>query len=156
MLGWLAYLDGRWELSVEKYRRADEIEPFTSKTNYQWALALMQLGRWSEAGKRFEQVLTIDPRHAGACQGLAHVLRKQGHLGKALGLARRAARLTRWQNPDVLITLAEIESDTGRFAEADKTAARALTVAEQSNPQMVDLIRQRQQEIRSRDKRGQK
>src|SRR5262249_22274505 len=48
MLAWLAYLDGRAEEALELYGRADEIEPYNAKINYQTGLALVKLERWPE------------------------------------------------------------------------------------------------------------
>jgi hypothetical protein len=67
-----------------------------------------------------------------------------------LRFARRAARLTGFQNPDVLVTLAEAYADAGRPAEADETASRALAAAQASNPHMLPQIRRRLEEMRAR------
>jgi predicted CXXCH cytochrome family protein len=154
MLGWLAYLQGRPEDAVAAYRHADEVEPFDAEINYHLGLALAKLGRWEEAVDCFRRVLTIDPKHAGGCQCLADALRRQGHASEALRLARRADRLTDGQNPDVLLTLAETYLDSGRLAEADDTAARALDVADTRNPAAVPSVRQRLEEIRARRRQG--
>jgi predicted CXXCH cytochrome family protein len=150
MLGWLAYLQDRAEEAVEAYRRADEIEPFIAKTNYHLGLALTRLDRFPEAVTCFRQALTIDPRHAGACQGLSHALGEQGESAEALRFARRAARLTHYQNADVLLTLAKAYADLGRFADASDTAARALAVARTSDPKLVPQILRRLEELRQR------
>ena len=57
--------------AAEFYRQADALEPYNAKTNYHWGLALAKLGRLPEAAERFRQVRAIDPKHAGAYQGLA-------------------------------------------------------------------------------------
>jgi tetratricopeptide (TPR) repeat protein len=150
MLGWLAYLQGRGEEAVAAYRRAEELQPFDAETAYHLGLALAQVGRWEEAGDCFRRALTIDPNHAGGCQGLADALRRQGQTAGALPYARRAARLTGRQNPDVLLTLAETYRDAGRLAEAEGTAAQALDVAETRNAEAVPPVRQHLEEIRAR------
>ncbi len=143
MLGWLAYLRDRPAEALAAYRRAEEIDPWNAKTNHHTGLALVKLGRWEEAVERFRRALAIDPNHAGACHSLAEALRHQGQPGEALRFARRAARLTYFQNPDVLLTLAETYADAGRFAEARATADQALEVAQTSNPGLVPQIRWR-------------
>jgi tetratricopeptide (TPR) repeat protein len=150
MLGWLAYLQGRPEEAVEHYRRADEVEPFTAEINFRWGLALSRLGRWEEAAGRFRRVLAVDPSHVGGCQGLAQALRQQGQTEEALHFARRAARLTHFENADVLVSLAEAYADAGRFAEADAAATRALDAA--PDAKAVLQIRLRLDEIRARAK----
>ena len=156
MLGWLSYLDGNAAQAVEDYRRADEIEPFNSKTHYHWGLALMKLERWDEAAEQFERVVGIDPNHAGAFQGLSHAMRRQGRPGEALPFARRAARLTRSRNADVLLTLAEVQADAGHFADAETTLTHALEAAGEGNPRLVPHLRRRLGEIRERGKKGAK
>jgi tetratricopeptide (TPR) repeat protein len=149
MLGWLAYLDGRVDEAVAVYHQADEVEPFNFRTHYHWALALVKGDRLPEALQHFQKALTIDANHAGACQGIAHVLRQQGQPEGALRYARRAARLTDEQNADVLLTLAETYASTGRFAQAEAAAAKALSVAQASSPGMVPQLRWRLEEWRA-------
>jgi tetratricopeptide (TPR) repeat protein len=154
MLGWLAYLQDKAEDAVEAYRRADEMNPFNAKTNYHMGLALAKLGRSPEAIACFRRVVTIDPNHAGGWQCLSHELRQQGQLAKALPFALRAARLTRFQNPDILVTLAETYADAERFADAENTATQALDAAQASDPRMVPQIRRRLDAIRARAKQA--
>jgi tetratricopeptide (TPR) repeat protein len=126
MLGWLAYLAGRGDDAADLYRRADEIEPFDAKINYHWGLALFQNRRWQDAADRFRKVLLIDPNHGGGCQGLAEALRQQGQPTEAVRYAWRAARLTGFQDPEALVTLADAYSDAGRFPEAAAAATKAI------------------------------
>jgi tetratricopeptide (TPR) repeat protein len=150
MLGWLAYLGGRNEDAVAAYDRADEVEPFNSKTHYHRGLALLKLGRLAEAERDFRRVLVIDPKHAGGHQGLAQALRLQGRPAEAVRFARRAARLTGFRSADVLLTLADSYADAGRFADAEEVAGRALAVGQGSNPGLAELVRRRQEEWRAR------
>jgi tetratricopeptide (TPR) repeat protein len=148
MLGWQAYLEGRSRDAVESFRRADEIGPFDAGINYRFGLALLKLGELPEAGDRFRRTVVIDPNHAGGCQGLSDALRRQGRAAEAVRYALRAARLTEFKNPDVLITLAEAYSAAGRLAEAHETGARALGAAQANSPAMVPQIRRRMEEWR--------
>jgi tetratricopeptide (TPR) repeat protein len=153
MLGWIAYLEGKAEEAVEAFRRADEIEPYSAEIHYRWGLALLKLSRWPEAATHFRKVLAIDPNHAGGCQGLSHALRSQGEPAEAVDFARRAARLTRFQNPDVLLTLADACVDAGRSAEAEDALARALDAAQKTDPTLALQIRRRLEELRARSHR---
>jgi tetratricopeptide (TPR) repeat protein len=134
MLGWLAYLEGRTGEAAQAYRRADELEPFNAKTHYHWALALAKAGRWNEAATHFRQVLAIAPNHVGACQGLAGILRQQGEPREAIRFARRAARLTDHQNPDVLLELGEAYADAGLYADAAAAGGKAFDLAQATSP----------------------
>jgi tetratricopeptide (TPR) repeat protein len=150
MLGWLAYLDGKSEAALEAYRRAEEIEPYDAKINYHMGLALMNLGRVPEAAERFRRALAIDPNHAAACHSLSQALRQQGQPNEAVRFARRAARLTRFQDPDVLLALAESYTEAGRLADADATAVQALEAAQKGDPERVPQMRRRVEAIRAR------
>lgn len=150
MLGWTAYLQDRAADAVESYRRADAIEPFNAQINYQWGLSLVKLGQFPDALQHFQQVLTIDPKHAGGCQGVSQMLRGQGRPDEALRFAKRAVHLTRFQNSDMLVTLADSYADAGRFSEARDSAAQALEVAQSKAPALVPQIRRRLDELRTR------
>ncbi|MGE5192751.1 MAG: tetratricopeptide repeat protein, partial [Deltaproteobacteria bacterium] len=111
MIGWLAYLKDDAGQAVEALERADAIEPYNAQIQQHWGLALMKLGKWEEAAARFQQTVTIDPRQAGGWQGLSHALRHVGRREEALDAARRAARLTRFDSPDTLLTLVDAYAD---------------------------------------------
>ncbi len=150
MLGWLAYLQGRAAEAAEAYARADAIDPYSAQIHYHRALALVQLDELAQAGACLRRLLTIDPNHAGGCQALSDVLRRQQQPAEALRFARRADRLTGGRNPDILLTLADACADLGRWADAEAALGRALVVAEASNPRLVPQLRARQAEIRTR------
>jgi tetratricopeptide (TPR) repeat protein len=153
MLGWLAYLDGRPAEAADLYRRADRIEPFDAEINYHWGLSLLKLQRWDDAEARFRRALEVGPNHAGALQGIAHVLRAQGRAAEAVRPAWRAARLTDFHEPDVLVTLAEAYADAGRSAEAAAAATKALEAADAAGdgrPRLGFDVRQRLEQLRAR------
>ncbi|MDB5310484.1 MAG: c-type cytochrome precursor [Gemmataceae bacterium] len=153
MLGWLAYLEDRPADAADAYRRAEQIEPFDAKINYHWGLSLIKLGRWPDAATRFRRALTIDPGHAGGYQGLSHALREDGHADEAVQYGRRAARLTEFQQPDVLVTLAEAYAGAGRAAEAGAVAAKALDLdsAQPGGPALTPQMRRRMEDRRGAD-----
>jgi tetratricopeptide (TPR) repeat protein len=140
MLGWMAYLEGKHDLAVEHYRRAEEMEPRNIKVRYNEGLAHLGLEQWREAQLTFEKTLSLDPKHSGAYQGMSHALRGQGQTAEALKNALRAAELTRYQSADVLISLADAYADAGQFAEAQSTAARALAASKGNNPELAAQI----------------
>jgi tetratricopeptide (TPR) repeat protein len=153
MLGWLAFLDGRLDEAVAEYRRAADLEPFDSKIHYHRGLALLKLGRLADAEQNFRKVLVIDPKHAGGYQALSAALRQQGRLAEALRFARKATRLTNFANVDVLLTLADVSAEAGRYADAEDAAVKALTAARDTSPEILPQIRARLDEIRGRAKR---
>jgi tetratricopeptide (TPR) repeat protein len=152
MLGWLAYLEGRHQQAIEYYRRAEPIEPYDAKLNYHWGLALLRLGRWDETAERFRKALAIDPVHAGAAHGLAHVLRQQRKPAEAVRYAWRAAKATDFQDPDVLVTLADAYSESGRALEAAAAAIKAMEIddARAGQTRLPFDVRLRLQDMRTR------
>src|SRR5439155_21072297 len=121
--------------------------PYGARVSYPWGVAVAKRGRLPAAIDRFRRVRAIDPGHAGGCQGLAHALREQGKAADALPYALRAAQLTRFQNADILVTLAETYADAGRRADAEKTATQALNAAD---PGAVPEVSARLEEMRAR------
>src|SRR5204863_3204550 len=101
------YLDGKHDLAIEHYRRAEEMEPRNIKVRYNEGLAHLGLKQWPEAEAAFEKALALDPKHSGAYQGMSHALRGQGQNADALKNALQAAELTRYQSADVLLSLAD-------------------------------------------------
>ena len=73
-----------------------------------------------------------------------------GNVTEAIRFARRAARLTDFTNPDVLLTLADAYAAANRFDEAVDAANKALDAAAASAPAMVPEIRRRLEELRAR------
>jgi tetratricopeptide (TPR) repeat protein len=150
MLGWLAYLKGDPEEALREYGKAESIEPFDAKIRYHSGLALLKLRRFGESEQAFRRALAVDPKHAGACQGLGTALRHQGRMDEAVRYARKAAQFTDFANVDILLTFADVCSDAGRYSEAEDAAAKALSAARDSSPELLPDIRRRMEEIRKR------
>ena len=74
MLAWLAFLDGRFQESLDLYQRADEIDPRNAKVSQQIGLCLLRLDRHREAEERFRALLEIDPNHLAGHHGLVQAL----------------------------------------------------------------------------------
>jgi tetratricopeptide (TPR) repeat protein len=148
MLGWLAYLDGRTEDAIGFYRRADEIEPFNAKINFHMGLAYAQAQRWADAADALTRVLTIDPKHAQACEGLAIALRRQGKPAEAVRYAWRRAQLGEFSEPNALVVLADSYAEAGRNREAAAAAAKAIELESASGQPLTFDIRQRMLSLR--------
>ncbi|MFL5241723.1 MAG: tetratricopeptide repeat protein [Gemmataceae bacterium] len=150
MIGWLAFLQGKWEQAAEAYRQADDIQPYNAKINYHRGMALSHLGRLEEAIDCLRRALRIDPKHAGACHALSTALSQQGKLAEALRFARHAARLTDFKDPEILLTVAELNAEAGHFTEAETVATQALDLAPSGNGQPASQLRLRLEEIQVR------
>ncbi len=147
MLAWLAFLNGDFEKSAERYQRADQIRPYDAKIHYLWGTALAKLQRWPAALEQFRRVVEIDPRHDGGCLSLAICLNQQQRSKEALAFAQRAVRLTRFENASALEALAETYVALNRFEEADDIVTKGLALPESK---LSPDSRQRLREIRIR------
>ena len=149
MLGWLAYLDDRLDESLEHYQRAEEIEPYDAKINYQIGLVLMKLQRQPEAAERFKQVLTSDPQNVEGCHAMSLSLRQQGRPGEAIPYVEHAVKVTGRQNVDLLVALAETYSEANRYQQAIDTATSSLRLAQRTNSKLLPRIQALLIEVRS-------
>jgi tetratricopeptide (TPR) repeat protein len=143
----LAFLQkGRLGEAVAHLQRAVEITP-TSAGHSNLGVALMQMGRVNEALAHYNRALEIDPDNIEAQNNMAWVLATWPEAEfrdgtKAVSLAERADSLTGSSNIRISVTLAACYAEAGRFAEAVKTAQRALHLAmAQGNMARVNSIR---------------
>jgi tetratricopeptide (TPR) repeat protein len=99
-----------------------------------------------DATEAYRRATAIDPNHVGGWQHLAEMLRRQGKAEDAIAPAARAVKLTRSDNADVLMTLAEVYASAGRHDEAIDFATKALAAA---GPDQLDAIRARFNAVRA-------
>jgi tetratricopeptide (TPR) repeat protein len=148
MIGWVALLAGRGDAVVEEYRKADAREPHNAEIKFRLGLGLSMLGREAEAADAFRQAAAIDPKHAGGHQRLSDILRKQGRTADAVRHAFRAAKLTNFENADVLMTLAAAYVAADRRRDAELIADKILNVTDRAPPDVRQVIREKLAELR--------
>jgi len=137
---------GRWDEAVAHLQKAVEITPGAA-SHSNLGVALMQMGQVDEALAHYRAAVDIDPYGIDALSNMAWALAtwpeariRDGK--KAVELAERVDSLTQGQNIKASITLAAAYAETGRFADAVKTAERALQLAlAQGNTARVNSIR---------------
>lgn len=150
MLGWLAFLDGRPEDALKHYRQADAVEPYSAKLNYQMGLALAKLERWPDAVERLRQSVTIDPQGMQAMVMLSQALRQSSQLEESIAYAKKAAQLSGYQEPEVVVNLSDSYAAAGQWNEAIQAAEKGLAAAQSHRPRMVPQLRQRLDDYRNR------
>ena len=138
---------GRVSESVAHLEKALEIEPNFTDAHYNLGNTYMQMGQASEAISHYGRAMELDPNDTEALNNMAWMLAtwpdaliRDGT--KAVAFARRADSLTRSESPVISATLAAAYAEAGRFAEAIKTAQRALQLAiAEGNTSRADSIR---------------
>ena len=136
----------RLDEAVAHLEKALEITP-NAAAHSNLGVALMQAGRIDDALAHYQKAVELNPQAIDAQSNMAWALAtwpeariRDGK--KAVELAERADALTESQNVRVNITLAAAYAEAGRFADAVKTAQRALQLAlAQGNTARINSIR---------------
>ena len=123
------------------YRKALTINPEMTAAHCNFASLLARRGRMREALEHYQKTVDADARNVPARNNLAWLLATYPDASirngtKAVELARQAVQLTGDKDPATLDTLATAYAETGRFAEAVKTAKQALELAVSQNRPM--------------------
>jgi Flp pilus assembly protein TadD len=141
---------GRFAEAIRSYRRALRVKPDEAEPLMQLALALAAIGRIDEAIAYHETALALAPDVPDPANNLAWTLAT--HPGssasdgeRAIALAKRACRLTRYQDSRNLDTLAAAHAAAGQFDEAARVATRAIDLAEATGDPGVPQYRRRLQ-----------
>ncbi len=134
-LGDLALARGEWDRSISRYAEAVARDPGDTRTLFLQSFALTAAGRGAEAVAALRAALAKEPENPLTLARLARLLAawhdpavRDG--AEALRHAEEAARITQGGNGTVLDALAAAYAETGDFARAAATAARAAEVAQ--------------------------
>lgn len=131
----VAFLEaGQPEQSILHLEAALKIAPNFAEAHYNLGNTFLQTGQAREAIEHYRKALELNPEDLEAQNNLAWLLatspRPEIRDGpKAVELAERADSLTHGASPIVAATLAAAYAESGRFAEAVKTARRAANLA---------------------------
>jgi Flp pilus assembly protein TadD len=142
-LGLALALQGRLDEAVANYRQSLEIKPNKVRVHYTLGLALQMQGKREEAIAEFRKALEIDPDWSPALNDLAWFLATsrdpaQRNGMEAVEFGERACRLTSYESPLMIGTLAAAYAEAGRFDDAVRTAERACdTAAKIGQPNLV-------------------
>ena len=140
-------LKGQTEEAIGHLRKALEIQPKNAVAHYNLGLALIQNGLVAEGIAQYRQALKDQPRYTQAENNLAWILATSTEATvrngtEAIKLAQLASLHSGDNDPTALDTLAAAYAEAGLFAEAVKTAQRALALAEaQDNKPLAANLR---------------
>ena len=85
-LGYVARRRGQWDKSVSYFNEAERLDPRNVNLLYQHALSYFHLRRFSEALRKFDQVLNITPDDVDALAMKATIAQAEGDLPRAAAL----------------------------------------------------------------------
>ena len=150
-LGNALFAQGKFDDAIGHYTQALHLGPGLVEPHNNLAFALLARGKPGEAIPQFEAALRLDDSSRTALVGLARTLAVSGDPGirngaRAVGLAERAARLSRRSDPLVLDVLAAAYAEAGRFDEAVAAAGEALDRARETD--RGDLVLELEKRLR--------
>jgi hypothetical protein len=146
-------LDG----AIRSFSRASQLRPTLREVNYYRGQVLERAGRDAEAAAAYRAELELAPDHLNARRRLATLLATHPSAElrdpeQAVRVATRLCELTRYRDARDLDVLAAALASARRFEEAERTATRALALAEQANlPALSRGIRERLARYRARE-----
>ncbi|MDQ7821766.1 MAG: protein kinase family protein [Candidatus Eremiobacteraeota bacterium] len=121
-----AYLrEGRTDLALEKYKKAESLAKGTTKIHCNKALALYHLGRIDEAIRENEKALELDPANAIARNNLGSILREEGKHREALAEYEKALAYDR-TSMAAYYNIGLTHYDLGNFEDSAAASAKAL------------------------------
>ena len=129
---------------MNHYRQALRIKPDFALAHVNLGDVLLSQGKFDEAIGHFRQALQARPDFPEALNNLAWALAtakdtKIRNPAKALEFAEKACKLTEYNKPDFLDTIAAVYAAIGRFSEAVVTAEKALELARSSGKEKLVL-----------------
>ena len=142
---------GRLDESIVHFAEAVRLGPKDVSANFNYGHVLHRLGRPEEAVDYYQRAVEHDPEIVPGWLALAsiHVMENRPELfdvDKALTYAKKACEVTDYKQSETLEILAAVYAMAGKFADATKTANRALDIAQANGDrEAADRARKRLQ-----------
>lgn len=137
--GWVYRAKKQYDLALADFDRASELDPNNSGGLRSKGITLAAMNQYEAAANVFRELTTRFPNGHNAQNSSAWFLATCPDAGwrngaLAVSQARKACDLTRWNDPQVLDTLAAAYAETGDFEQAVKHATEALKHLPHSDP----------------------
>lgn len=135
--------------AVEQYNKSLELDPNFPEAHCNLGLALSQMAKFDEAINHYKKALLLKPDWPEVFDKMARVKALYQNVNchnpdEAVQLARQACKLTGYNDPGMLDTLAIAFAVANRFPDAVETAQKALHLTLLTNQQqLADAIRKR-------------
>ena len=135
---------GDGESAVYNYHQALRINPSYYEAYYNLGRILSNKGEIAKAINTYQKVLSINGEMGPALYNLSWIyatskIDKYRDGKKAVNLAEKLCRLTSYQQPLALDTLAASYAEIGRFSNAVTIAKKALRLSLQTGPKELEL-----------------
>jgi tetratricopeptide (TPR) repeat protein len=132
-LGMALQTEGELNEAIKQFRRVLQIKPEHLETRTNLGAALLAQGKAHDAIRCFREALRIKPDSVNALNNLAWVMAAYPDKGfynpaEAVRLAAKACRLTGFEHPESLDTLAVAYGAIGKFAEAVETGTKGINL----------------------------
>ena len=82
-LGWLNYLAGQVEVSIDYYSKAVSLKPYAIEPKLGLALPLSVQGKWDEIEELYQKIIRIDPQNTLVNYRLGLIYYNRGEFDKA-------------------------------------------------------------------------
>jgi spermidine synthase len=147
-LGWALRGQGDPAGAEAALRAALALAPHSAQAHYELAGLLLADGRRAAAITHLRAAADARPDWADPRNDLAWLLATDSQdsdavRAEALALAKAAVRLSGWSDPEILDTLAVAYAVNGRGAAAQAAVARAVAVAREGHPELVEALEAR-------------
>jgi tetratricopeptide (TPR) repeat protein len=141
-LGHVQAMQGNLDQAITNLKIAVQLDPNSATTHSILALTLIDANRTGEAVTHLRESLRIKPDWDITLNNLAWLLATNDNTSfynpkEAVQLAEHACKLTNYQNPSFLDTLAVAYAAAGKFAEAIDTAQKALLLAQSDEQKLL-------------------
>jgi tetratricopeptide (TPR) repeat protein len=135
------------EQAADEFSSVIRIKPDQPSGHFQLGIVLDRSGKVREAIQEYQSTLQLNPAHVDGLNRLAWILATNPDATlrdgpKAVELAEHACKLTNFQRPILLLTLAAAYAEAGQFAEAVNAAQRANAALQVANQN--ELLRKSQ------------
>ena len=127
-LGWLHYLNGDYQKSIEYYSSAMRNMPYAVEAKLGYVLPQSAMGNWNEVLSIYQQILKIDPKNTLVNYRMAVIYYERTEYDKAYAHAEISANLFPFDYYSVSL-LGWINLKMGNMREARKLFERALLIS---------------------------
>jgi tetratricopeptide (TPR) repeat protein len=151
-LGVVLAREGQLERAIEQFKAAIQCNPTYPKSFLNYARALEKEGQFGLAITNYNLALERDPNSPETLNGLAHLLvtsaqSKWKNPSAAIPLAERANKMTQFQVPSYMATLAAAYAAAGDYSKAVENADLARRLAEAQG--MTELAKSLESDLES-------